>query len=262
MPPSPLMNVMTMAARKAGRSLIRDFNEVEHLQVSVKGPADFVSRADKQAEKIIFEELKRARPGYCFLMEEGGVVEGKDKTHRWIIDPLDGTTNFLHGIPIFAISIALERDGELVAGLVFNPAMDELFVAEKGKGAFMNDRRCRVAGRKNLDDAVVVTGIPHRGKQGHDEFLRQCSSMMFDVAGVRRTGSAACDLSWVAAGRFDGYWETRLNPWDLAGGIVLVREAGGFVCDINGQQDMLGTGSVVCGNENIQDHMLDVLKRS
>ncbi len=261
MPPSPLMNVMTKAARKAGRSLIRDFNEVEQLQVSVKGPADFVSKADKQAEKIIFEELKHARPGYSFLMEEAGIVEGKDKTHRWIIDPLDGTTNFLHGIPIFAISIALERDGELVAGLVFNPAMDELFVAEKGKGAFMNDRRLRVAGRQVLDDAVVVTGIPHRGKGGQGEFLSQLGKMMIDVAGVRRTGSAACDLAWTAAGRFDGYWETRLQPWDLAGGIVLMREAGGFVCDINGKQDMLGTGSVVCGNENIQEHMLDVLNR-
>ncbi len=260
MAPSPLMNVMTMAARKAGRSLIRDFNEVEQLQVSVKGPADFVSKADKQAEKIIFEELKRARPGYSFLMEEGGVVEGKDKTHRWIIDPLDGTTNFLHGIPLFAISIALERDGELVAGLVFNPAMDELFIAEKGKGAYMNDRRLRVAGRTTVEDAVVVTGIPHRGKSGQDEFLNQLSKMMIHVAGVRRTGSAACDLAWTAAGRFDGYWETRLQPWDLAGGIVLVKEAGGFVCDINGNQQMLETGSVVAGNENIQEQMLQIMK--
>ena len=159
-----LMNVMTKAARMAGRGLARDFGEVENLQVATKGPADFVSKADLKAEKIIYEELAHARPHYNFLMEEQGIVEGTDKTHRWIIDPLDGTTNFLHGIPLFAISIALERDGELVAGLVYNPIMDEMFTAEKGTGAFLNDRRIRVAGREKLEDAVVVTGIPHRGK--------------------------------------------------------------------------------------------------
>ncbi len=262
MPASPLINVMTMAARKAGRSLTRDFNEVEQLQVSVKGPADFVSKADRHAEKIIFDELRRARPGYGFLMEEAGVVEGGDKDNRWIIDPLDGTTNFLHGIPLFGISIALERKGELVAGLVYNPVMDELFTAERGKGAFLNDRRMRVANRRSLQDAVLVTGIPHRGKPGHDRFLNETRNFMIDVAGIRRTGSAACDLAWVAAGRFDGYWEGNLNAWDIAAGIVLVREAGGFVCDLKGKQDMLDNGSVLAANETIQGQMLKALKKS
>lgn len=262
MPASPLINVMTKAARKAGRSLTRDFNEVEQLQVSVKGPADFVSKADRQAEKIIYEELKYARPGYGFLMEEQGVVEGGDKSHRWIIDPLDGTTNFLHGIPMFAVSIALERDGELVAGLVYNPIMDELFVAERGKGAYMNDRRLRVANRTGLEDAVLVTGIPHRGKKGHEQFLNETRNFMFEVAGIRRTGSAACDLAWVAAGRFDGYWEGHLNAWDIAAGIVLVREAGGFICDLNGGQNMLDSGSVVAANETVKGNMLKILEKS
>ena len=252
MPSSALMNVMTKAARKAGRALARDFGEVEHLQVATKGPADFVSRADHKAEKIIYEELAHARPNYCFLMEESGVVEGADKTHRWIIDPLDGTTNFLHGIPQFAISIALERDGELVAGVVYNPVMDELYMAEKGKGAFLNDHRLRVGGREELTDAVVVTGVPHRGRPGKERFIHECRNVMQDVVGVRRTGSAAVDLSWVAAGRFDGYWERNLQAWDMAAGIVLVREAGGAVSDADGGDDMLSSGGVVAGNIHIQ----------
>lgn len=249
MPVSALMNVMIRAARKAGRSLARDFGEVENLQVSVKGPANFVSAADHRAEEIIFDELSRVRPGYGFIMEERGVVEGPDKSHRWIVDPLDGTTNFLHGIPHFAISIALERDGELVAGLIYNPAMAELFTAEKGKGGFLNDRRIRVASRSSLEDYVVVTGIPHRGRDGHDIFLRECRLIMTHVAGIRRTGSAATDLAWVAAGRFDGFWERGLSAWDMAAGIILVREAGGYVTDLDGRQDMLEKGCIVAGNE-------------
>jgi len=245
------MNVMTKAARKAGRALSRDFGEVEHLQVATKGPDDFVSKADLRAEKIIFEELSHARPNYCFLLEEGGIVEGSDKTHRWIIDPLDGTTNFLHGIPHFAISIALERDGELVAGLVYNPVMDELFTAEKGVGAYLNDRRIRVGGRDRLEDAVVVTGIPHRGKSGKEVFIQEMRQVTRSVVGIRRTGSAAVDLSWVAAGRFDGYWERGIQAWDMAAGIVLVREAGGRVSDAQGGDDMLTTGSIVAGNTAI-----------
>ena len=231
MPASALMNVMVGAARKAGRSLARDFGEVEQLQVSLKGPANFVSAADTRAEEILHKELLRARPGYGLLLEEHGEVEGADHTHRFIVDPLDGTTNFLHGIPLFAISIGLERDGELVAGLIYNPASNEMFTAERGKGAFLNDRRLRVAARTELADCVIATGIPHRGKPGQDLFLREMQAVMSASAGVRRTGAAALDLAWVAAGRFDGFWERNLRAWDLAAGIVILREAGGFVSD-------------------------------
>ncbi|MGO9483612.1 MAG: inositol monophosphatase family protein [Rhodomicrobium sp.] len=257
MPASALMTIMVNAARKAGRSLARDFGEVEHLQVSVKGPANFVSAADHRAENILYEELSKARHGYSFLMEERGLVEGPDKTHTWIVDPLDGTTNFLHSIPLFAISIALEREGELVAGLIYNPASGDIYTAERGKGAFLNDnRRLRVAGRPDLDNAVIVTGIPHRGKPGHEQHLAELSAIMRDAAGIRRTGSAAMDLAWVAQGRFDGYWERNIQAWDMAAGIVLVREAGGFVSDPDGRQNMLNTGAIVCGNEAIHGALL------
>jgi myo-inositol-1(or 4)-monophosphatase len=262
MPVSALMNVMIRTARKAGRSLARDFGEVENLQVSIKGPSNFVTAADHRAEEIIFAELARARPGYGFVMEERGVVEGPDKSHRWIVDPLDGTTNFLHGIPHFAISIALERDGELVAGVVYNPAMAELYTAERGKGSFLNDRRLRVAARSRIEDYVVVTGIPHRGRDGSDIFLRECRVIMAQVAGIRRTGSAALDLAWVAAGRLDGYWERGLHCWDLAAGIVLVREAGGFVTDLDGRQDMLEKGSVIAGNESVTSDLRKLIRKS
>ncbi len=257
MPASALMTVMINAARKAGRSLSRDFGEVEHLQVSVKGPGNFVSAADHRAETILYEELSRARHGYCFLMEERGFVEGPDKTHVWIVDPLDGTTNFLHGIPLFSISIALERDGELVAGLIYNPATGDFYAAEKGKGAFLNDRqRLRVAARSNLDNAVITTGIPHRGKTGHQGYLRELGAVMRDAAGIRRTGAASIDLAWVAQGRFDGYWESDIQAWDMAAGIVLVREAGGFASDLNGGSAMLKTGGIVAGNEAITRELL------
>ncbi|HKA47465.1 MAG TPA: inositol monophosphatase family protein [Methyloceanibacter sp.] len=260
MPASALMNVMIGAARKAGRSLARDFGEVEQLQVSLKGPANFVSAADTRAEEILHKELIRARPGYGLLLEEHGEVEGADRTHRFIVDPLDGTTNFLHGIPHFAISIALERDGELVGGLIYNPASNETFTAERGKGAFLNDRRIRVAARTELADCVLVTGIPHRGKPAQDVFLREMQSLMVATAGIRRTGAAALDLAWVAAGRFDGFWERNLRAWDLAAGIVILREAGGFVSDADGKDRMLDSGSVVAGNETIQRKLLKALK--
>ena len=258
---SALMNVMTAAAIKAGRGLKRDFGEVENLQVSVKGPGDVVSAADKKAEKVLFEELSKARPGYGFLMEEQGVVEGADKSHRWIIDPLDGTTNFLHSLPVFAISVALEREGQLVAGLVYNPASDEMFMAEKGQGAWLNNRRLRVAGRNRLADALVACGIPHLGKaKDHPRFKTELSTVMARVSNVRRLGSAALDLAGVAAGRYDVYWERSLQPWDIAAGIVLVREAGGYVSDADGGTDMLGSGSVIAGNEIMQREMLSLLR--
>jgi myo-inositol-1(or 4)-monophosphatase len=261
MPASALMNVMLAAARKAGRSLARDFGEVEQLQVSLKGPANFVSAADHRAEEILFTELSRARPGYGLLMEERGEVKGADETHRWIVDPLDGTTNFLHSIPIFAVSIALERDGELVAGLVYNPATDETFTAEKGKGAYFNDRRrLRVAARSELAAAVIGTGIPHSGRPDHDIFLKELRAVMAASAGVRRTGSAAIDLAWTAAGRFDGFWEHGLRAWDIAAGIVILREAGAYVSDTAGKDNMLENGGIVAGNETIQAKLLKLLK--
>src|SRR6185369_12134291 len=201
------MNVMTAAARKAAKVLIRDFGEVEHLQASKKGPADFVTQTDFRVEKILREELSRTRPHYGFVMEEGGVVEGLDKTHRWFIDPIDGTTNFIHGLPHFAISIGLEREGHLVAGLVFNPIRDEMFTAEKGQGAWLNDRRLRVSSRRELKDAIVATGIPYLGREGHEEFLGELGRIMNEVSGVRRFGAASLDLAFVAAGRFDAFWE-------------------------------------------------------
>ncbi len=262
MPVSALMNVMIGAARKAGRSLSRDFGEVAQLQVSVKGPANFVSAADQRAEEIVYRELAKARQGYGFLMEEGGEIEGDDKTHRWIVDPLDGTTNFLHSIPLFAISIALERDGELVAGLIYNPVGDELYTAEKGKGAFLNDRRLRVAARKSLQDSVLSTGIPFRGRGGYERFERETGPLMREVAGIRRTGAASVDLAWTAAGRFDGYWEHDLQPWDMAAGIVILREAGGIATDITGGEDMLDRGSIVAGNPTIHKLLLGALQKS
>ena len=258
---SALMNVMTAAAIKAGRGLKRDFGEVGNLQVSVKGPGDFVSAADRRAEKTLFEELSKARPGYGFVMEESGRVEGADKTHTWIIDPLDGTTNFLHGLPIFAISIGLEREGQLVAGLVYNPADDEMYVAERGQGAWLNNRRLRVAARRDLADSLVATGIPHLGKaKEHPRFRQELSAVMAKVGNVRRLGAAAIDLAYVAAGRYDAYWERGLQSWDMAAGIVLVREAGGFVSDLHGGADMLERGDILAGNEAMVRGLSDLLR--
>ena len=228
---SPALNVMVAAARKAGRPLVRDFGELENLQISMKGPADFVTSADKRTEKILIEELSKARPGYGFLGEEGGAVEGKDKTHRFIIDPIDGTTNFMHGIPHFAISIGLEREGHLVAGVIYNPVTDDVFTAEKGHGAYLNNKRLRVAGRKELSSAVIATGLPFLGKEGHARAGAEMAQVMNVTAGIRRFGAASLDLAWVAAGRFDAFWERGLQAWDIAAGIVLVREAGGMATD-------------------------------
>ena len=243
---SAVMTLMQNAARKASRNLLRDFNEVEHLQVARKGPADFVSRADKKAEETIVEILSEGRPGYGFLLEEGGEIEGSDKTHRFIVDPLDGTTNFLHGIPHFAISIALEReiDGnprEIVAGMVYNPITDEMFMAEKGKGAFVNDgtrggadRRVRPARRDIFQDSLFATGIPFLGRPGHAKFLKELHKVMGSSAGVRRMGAASLDLVWTAAGRYDGFWERGLAPWDVAAGILICQEAGCVVESLSG----------------------------
>ena len=256
---SALWTVMTAAAQKAARGLKRDFGEVEQLQVSRKGPSDFVSAADVRAEKVLRLELTKARPKFGFLMEESGETKGEDGHHRWIVDPIDGTTNFLHGIPHFAISIGLEMDGEIIAGLVFNPVIDEMFYAEKGKGAFLNDRRLRVSARDSLGDALLATGIPFRGRPGHAPFLAELERVMPAVAGVRRAGTASLDLAYVAAGRYDGYWEKGLQPWDVAAGILLVREAGGFVSDFAGAKEDLAKGDVVAANPKLHKPMLDLL---
>jgi myo-inositol-1(or 4)-monophosphatase len=259
---SALLNVMIDAVRRAGRALARDFGEVENLQVSVKGPGDFVSAADLKAEKTIRELLEKARPGYGFLLEEGGSVEGADRTHRWILDPLDGTTNFLHGIPHFAISLALERDGVIVAGVIHNPVTNELYWAERGKGAFLDDRRLRVSARREPIQAIFGTGIPFAGRGDHGRFLKEMAAVMPRVAGVRRMGAAALDLAYVAAGRFDVFWERGLSPWDMAAGIVLIREAGGFVTDLNGRDAMMSTGDCVAGNEVLHRFALETISKA
>lgn len=256
---SAILTVMERAARKAGRGLSRDFGEVEKLQVSTKGPSDFVSDADKRAEQRIYDVLSEARPDWGFLGEEGGEIKGKDKQHRWIVDPLDGTTNFLHGLPHFAISIALERDGELVAGLVYNPINDDMFSAEKGQGAYLNDSRLRVAARRKLSEAILMNGMPHLGRGDHALFLREAATLMRKVAGMRRTGCASLDLCWVAAGRVDGMWEAGLEPWDMAAGLIIIREAGGIVRDMQGGSAIFDTRSIVAGNDLIVGQTLKVL---
>ncbi len=257
---SALLQVMISAARKAGRGLARDFGEVSELQVSRKGPADFVSVADTRAEKVLQEELSKARPGYGFLGEECGLIEGTDKTHTWIVDPLDGTTNFLHGIPHFAVNVALERDGQVVAGVTFNPATGELFWAERGKGAFVNDKRLRVAARKKLEDSLVATGIPFAGKPGHGQFLKELHQVSSRVAGVRRYGAAALDLAWVAAGRFDAYWERGIKSWDIAAGVLLVTEAGGATTAPDGEPLKLDDGAILASNLELHPQLVERLK--
>jgi len=259
---SPALNVMMAAARKAGKPLIRDLGELENLQVSMKGPADFVSSADKRTEKILIEELTRARPGYGFLAEESGAVEGKDKTHRFIIDPIDGTTNFLHGIPHFAISIGLEREGQIVTALVYNPATDEMFVAEKGHGAFLNAKRLRVAARKTLASALVATGFPFLGhdQARHERMQAELAALMPVTAGIRRMGAASLDLAYVAAGRYDAFWERGLAPWDVAAGILIVKEAQGVVSDLNGGAGMLEGGSILAANDPLHPLLLKTIR--
>ncbi|MBV9421238.1 MAG: inositol monophosphatase, partial [Alphaproteobacteria bacterium] len=221
---------------------------------------DFVSSADKRTEDMLVEELQRVRSGYSILTEERGLIEGPDKTHRFIIDPIDGTTNFLHGIPHFAISIALEREGQLVSGLIFNPVTDELYVAEKGQGAYLNDKRLRVAARKELNKSLLATGIPFLGRPGHEVFAAELNAAMATTTGVRRFGAASLDLAYVAAGRFDGFWERGLSSWDVAAGILLVKEAGGAVTDLNGGQQMLDGGTILASNEPLHPQILKLLK--
>ena len=257
---SAIINVMANAARKAARSLVRDFGEVEQLQVSQKGPADFVSTADLRAEETLRRELLRARPGYGLLMEESGEIAVENGQYRWIVDPLDGTLNFLHGLPHFAISVGLETDGEIVAGLIHDPLRHETYWAEKGAGAYVNDRRLRVSGRRHLHESVIATAIPFKAHGDHHAYLAMLASVMPEVAGIRRFGSAALDLAYVAAGRYEGYWEIGLAPWDIAAGILIVREAGGFVTEISGGHDMLRTGSVLAANDYLHPKLGRILR--
>jgi len=258
---TPLMNVMTAAVLKAGRSLRNDFGRLPSLTIARKGPGDFVSQADKRAEDVLHTELEKARPDYSFRMEESGAVEGADKTHCWHIDPLDGTTNFLHGIPNFAVSVGLEREGALVAGVIYNPISDDLYIAEKGQGAFHNNRRMRVSACNESADALIAIGIPHIGKSGGPRFLKELAATMSRFGGHRRMGAAALDLAMVAAGQCEAFYERGLNSWDIAAGIVLVREAGGFVSDIKGGDSFMDTGTVVAGNEAMHRELLAILKK-
>jgi myo-inositol-1(or 4)-monophosphatase len=268
---SGLVRVMEKAARKAGQRLRRDFGEVEHLQVSRKGPADFVSKADRAAERTLWEELKAARPDWGFELEEGGRIEGAPGKPRWVVDPLDGTSNFLHGIPHFAISIAAQEPrpdgdksknggwGDVIAGLVYQPITDESFWAEKARGAWLQDRRLRVSARRHLDEALVATGIPFRGCGDPDEWIAIYRAIGPEVAGIRRFGAASLDLAWVAAGRFDGFWESGLKPWDSAAGCLLVREAGGFVTDFRGRSPPLCDAEVLAGNDALHSKLHKLL---
>ncbi|MEE3294542.1 MAG: inositol monophosphatase family protein [Pseudomonadota bacterium] len=254
--PAPLLNVMIKAAKKASTKLRRDFNELENLQVGTKGPANFVSSADIRTQEIIFNELFKAKPDWSFIMEEKAGVQSKTSNNRFIIDPIDGTTNFLHGNPNFSISIAAEVEGKLEMAMVYSPITDELFIAERGKGAFLNDKRIRIAGRKKLSESVIVTGIPHLGRGDPLIFIKELEEFMPLVAGIRRSGSAALDLAWLAAGRYDGFWERNLSEWDIAAGILLVKEAGGVVTGINGSKNDLLEGNILAGNERIHDLLL------
>ena len=254
------LNVMIKAARKAGRSLVKDFQEVENLQVSRKGAGDFVSKADIAAEKILKEELMGARPTYGWLAEEGGETPGEDPTRRWIVDPLDGTTNFLHGLPHWSISIALEHKGKIVSGVIYDPAKDEMFFAEKGTGAWMNETRIRVSARHRLIESIFATGLPFAGRADLPETLQDLARLLPATAGVRRFGSAALDMAYVAAGRYEGFWERRLHAWDLAAGIIIVKEAGGLAESIDPEASIVESGEVICSNEPIFESFAKVVR--
>jgi myo-inositol-1(or 4)-monophosphatase len=266
---SGLITVMTRAARKAAPRLRRDFNEVEQLQVSRKGPADFVSMADKQAEQTLVDELRHARPDWGMLLEEGGEIEGNPTKPRWIVDPIDGTSNFLHGLPHFAMSIAVQEPklggkgwGDITCGLIYQPLTDEAFWAEKGRGAWLNERRLRVSARRDLSEALIATGIPYKAHGDLPRFNSILEAISPEVAGIRRFGSAALDLAWVAAGRFDGFWEEDLQLWDIAAGIVLVREAGGYITDFRGGEAGLAGGQVLAGNDQLHNRLHKLLAGS
>ncbi len=261
MPGSANLNIMMKAARKAGRSLVKDFREVENLQVSMKGAGDFVTRADIAAEKILKEDLLGARPTYGWLAEESDEIPGKDPTRRWIVDPLDGTTNYLHGLPHWAISIALEHKGEIIAGVVFDAAKDEMFYAEKGEGAWLNDsQRLRVSGRHRMNESVFATGLPFAGRGDLPATLQDLARILPATAGVRRFGAASLDLAYVAAGRYEGFWERSLKIWDFAAGVIIVKEAGGLIEPLDPNGDLLVDCDVLCSNEPVFSSFAKVIR--
>ncbi|MEJ6399454.1 inositol monophosphatase family protein [Yoonia sp. 208BN28-4] len=255
------LNVMMKTARKVGRALVKDFGEVEQLQVSTKGPGDFVSRADRQAEETIREDLLAARPSYGFVGEEGKEIEGEDPTRRWIVDPLDGTTNFLHGLPHWAVSIALEHKGQIVAGVVYDPVKDEMFYAEKGQGAWLNESRLRVSGRARLIESIFATGLPFAGRTDLPATLQDLARLLPVCAGVRRFGAASLDLAYVAAGRYDGFWERNLKSWDIAAGLIIVKEAGGMLEPMNPDGDILIDGALICSNEPVFENFAKIIRK-
>jgi len=254
------INVMVKACRKASKVLIRDFGEVEKLQVSIKGPGDFVTASDKKVEKILIEELLKARPNYSILSEEIGQIDN-DESFRWIIDPIDGTANFLHGIPHFAISIGLEHDKEIICGIVYDPIKDEMFVAEKGNGAYLNNYRMRVSSRSKLKDCIIFTGGPRREAKNRELALKEYYNFSSKVMlPIRKLGSAALDMAYVAAGRCDGFWQRNLNYWDIAAGIILVKESGGFVTDFSGKNEYIQNKTILVTNSKVNNEMIEVLK--
>lgn len=256
---SPLLNIMSRAVQKAGRRLVRDFGEIENLQVSKKGPGNFVTNADMASEEILKQELQKARPKFGFIFEEGQEIKGEDINHTWLIDPLDGTTNFMHGLPHFCISVALQRQNEIIAGIIYDPVRDEMFFTEKGRGAFLNNKRLRVSSRRNPDDALLATGMPVKDKSAFLDVLSQVQKVGPSVASVRNMGSIALDMAYVAAGRIDGFWHLRFFPWDIAAGLLMIREAGGYVTDMSRNMDVINAKSIVASNEFMHPTLCKVL---
>ena len=254
------INVMVKACRKAAKTLIRDFGEIENLQVSIKGPGDFVTASDKKVEKILIDELQKARPNYSILSEEIGKINN-DESFKWIIDPIDGTANFLHGIPHFAISIGLEHDGEIICGIIYDPIKDEMFVAEKGNGSYLNNQRIRVSSRSKLENCIIFTGGPKIGVKNRELFLKEYNNVSSKVpTTIRKLGSASLDMAYVAAGRCDGFWQRDLKYWDIAAGIILVRESGGFVTDFKGEKGYIQNKTILVSNSKINNEMIEILK--
>jgi myo-inositol-1(or 4)-monophosphatase len=256
---SPQINLITRACMKASRSLIRDFGEIENLQVSSKGPGDFVSSADKRTEKILIEELQKAHPEYGIITEETGIINKSNTKNRWIIDPIDGTMNFLNGVPQFAISVAYEEDNEIKCGVIFNPITNEMFCAEKGNGAYLNNSRIRVSNKKKINDALVVTGGPKQASKIKDKIFSEYINVSKNVSNVRKFGSAALDMAYVACGRFDGYWQRELNYWDIAAGMIILKEAGGFIDFFEEDTRLPLKKNILASNSNIHDELKELI---
>ena len=256
---SPQINLITKACMKASKSLIRDFGEIENLQVSSKGPGDFVTSADKRTEKILIDELQKAHPEYGIITEETGIINKSNTKNRWIIDPIDGTFNFMNGIPQFAISIGYEEENEIKCGVIFNPIMNEMFCAEKGNGAYLNNSRIRVSNKNKIKDALIVTGGPKRASEIKEKIFSEYINVSNNVANVRKFGSAALDTAYVACGRFDGYWQRELNYWDIAAGIIILKEAGGFVDFFEEDKNAPLKKNIIASNSFIHEELRELI---